>query len=764
MEGNVLILNYQTTPSPQTMESTKVTTAHVEFKHTGASSDYQLKTIHPERVLMTSSGSHNKDLNGSDKVDRLKMINDQQLSVLDLLGDDGPNRNLEGSLGHESHVAFSVEGLGKVGAETPVHSPQQPSRYFPYGCSSPSKVTRRALSFKKFNSRLDDLAPEVDSFREYNDIPFYESELPFYSRGSVDYFSYPKQKKSVGKGFLQFNDNGPNLKTFLANEDIFFNSEDENEYMWTESSSLPDDDFLDESKCCMSWKNWPCQMDSNSAEHSNFENHVKKDITFEGLNVQNSRVCTKATSRFNVLESSAPYSYHQISENHHDFTTPDGICVRYPMFARTSGVKPVISQPAWSCFAAKDAKESLSLLSEESCSSSAVWDEAIEDPPSNSVGKKMKTYGSDGRTPTSKGGVKNIYTQETHCTKQDNLQLRENVYGSGKCVRMSSPTPKTKFQKIIGPDKSWLFEDGDTTHNINSGFGSFFRNSAAKESQPSGSQLSNEDLFNVYTVPKLHVDAKLSSERSKSDIPEHFPCGSNFSEKLALCEHFNHMHSSETPFLLEIRSRPGNPKLSPVFDKRCNPHDPFKDLGCQADTEFPGITEKESGCIDGEKEAGIPQASSGKIELQEDVCDGSNCLSSENRMTGDASDAGDSCSHQIMEAKDSTPEMMESLKATFSPEHVEEISSVDGLEAPDKTEGGLHGKEYQNNIQTHLCGNGCKEIEDSWPKERNMEGKKQYNSADPSCQVMMLESYVLQLLCVHVLKEASTRGTEKKEH
>lgn len=42
-----------------------------------------------------------------------------------------------------------------------------------------------------------------------------------------------------------------------------------------------------------------------------------------------------------------------------------------------------------------------------------------------------------------------------------------------------------------------------------------------------------------------------------------------------------------------------------------------------------------------------------------------------------------------------------------------------------------------------------------------MEGKKQYNSADPSCQVMMLESYLLHLLCVHVLKEASTRGTEK---
>lgn len=32
------------------------------------------------------------------------------LSVLDLLGDDGPNSNLEGDSLHETHVAFSVEG------------------------------------------------------------------------------------------------------------------------------------------------------------------------------------------------------------------------------------------------------------------------------------------------------------------------------------------------------------------------------------------------------------------------------------------------------------------------------------------------------------------------------------------------------------------------------------------------------------------------------------------------------------------------------
>lgn len=324
----------------------------------------------------------------------------------------------------------------------------------------------------------------------------------------------------------------------------------------------------------------------------------------------------------------------------------------------------------------------------------AVWFEAVEGQPSNSVVKKMRRYGSDC-SPTSKvGGKSSMYIQETHTTKQDNFQLKEKVDGSGMCAKMSSPTAMS-FQKTIGQGNSCWFEDGDTTSNTNLGFGSFFRTSPAKESGSSGCQSLNEDLFDVYPVPELHVDAKPSSERLKSDVPAE---RSNFSHKLAEHEHSNHIHSTENPFLLEIRSRSRQPKLS-LFDIRRNPHDPFEDCW-QGDSEFPGMRVKEGGTIHGEKEGRIEDASSNKIELQENVCAGSNCVSAENRPAGDASDAGDSCSHHFMEVEDRTPELVDSLQATFSPEHREEIASLDGLkQSPDKSESGHHGKEYVNRIE-----------------------------------------------------------------
>lgn len=52
------------------------------------------------------------------------------------------------------------------------------------------------------------------------------------------------------------------------------------------------------------------------------------------------------------------------------------------------------------------------------------------------------------------------------------------------------------------------------------------------------------------------------------------------------------------------------------------------------------------------------------------------------------------------------------------------------------------------------------DIEEMGPKERDMESKEQRN--DSSSQGMVLESYAIQLLSVHVLKEAPTWGTGKK--
>ncbi|KAA8535233.1 hypothetical protein F0562_030236 [Nyssa sinensis] len=72
----------------------------------------------------------------------------------------------------------------------------------------------------------------------------------------------------------------------------------------------------------------------------------------------------------NDEESPAPYYKHQTSENDHDFITPNGT-TWYPTRGRNCDIGDVPDQPAWSCFVKEDPRESLSLLSEESCSSSA---------------------------------------------------------------------------------------------------------------------------------------------------------------------------------------------------------------------------------------------------------------------------------------------------------------------------------------------------------------------------------------------------------
>lgn len=93
--------------------------------------------------------------------DHWKTVNDQysELSVIDLLCDDEPNATTEKCLTCEDHVSFSLEGLGKVGIETPVHSPEQRAR-IPYSYSPLQKDGRKS-KLKKLNHVLDDIEVEV---------------------------------------------------------------------------------------------------------------------------------------------------------------------------------------------------------------------------------------------------------------------------------------------------------------------------------------------------------------------------------------------------------------------------------------------------------------------------------------------------------------------------------------------------------------------------------------------------------------------------
>ncbi|EXC19526.1 hypothetical protein L484_010655 [Morus notabilis] len=101
----------------------------VEFKETRTPSGFQVNTASQNKIASSVPDSHKNAVSGvNSKPDQWNTTAEQPLSVLDLLYDDGLSNNKEENIVHEAHVAFSVEGLGKVGTETPVHSPEQPNR------------------------------------------------------------------------------------------------------------------------------------------------------------------------------------------------------------------------------------------------------------------------------------------------------------------------------------------------------------------------------------------------------------------------------------------------------------------------------------------------------------------------------------------------------------------------------------------------------------------------------------------------------------
>lgn len=292
------------------------------------------------------------------------------------------------------------------------------------------------------------------------------------------------------------------------------------------------------------------------------------------------------------------------------------------------------------------------------------------------MGKTTRAHGSEYCCPIRKIGVKNKYIHELDCTKQENLQCRDHIHELGNC-----PTPTACFQKRKFPHKNCLVEDEDITGSKISGSGSLCQTSGLKPSF----QHWNADLYNVDSVPEIQVDAELFSGISRGDIHAKHPpfCV----EKLECCEPNNRKHSSETNSLQKTSSRSGKSTSSPVFSVGGNVRYPFRGIVCEGD-----IPLWERDCLNRENELEVLEHDSDKSELQEDACDGSNCLSSVNKNTGDALDAGDSCSH-FNDAKDRSQEM-DGVREICSPEQAEYASSIKGLEAPDSIESDLEGKTY----------------------------------------------------------------------
>ncbi|RVX22946.1 hypothetical protein CK203_008395 [Vitis vinifera] len=719
-------------------------------------------------VLLSDADRHNNAFNGKgDKPDNWKTATEHrkfilltffpfpslfspELSVFDLLGDDGPYGNLEGSPVYEAHVAFSVEGkalldlefragLGKVGTETPVHSPHQPHRVSSYDCSL-LKDARQLRSSKNLNFVLDDLEVEVGSkMQDINMSPSGNSlELPFYPMGIEDPFINPKQGVSTFRDFMHHGGHSSKIRSSFGDEETFYNIKDKNENIWNGSVGFQITTLLMIGNVIYLGSTGQVTMFIFLIKFLSVQecHESKRQIQYLSflLEFKKDHVCG--------TDLSAPYLRHQTSENDHDFATSDG--TRSPMLGRIWGFTGVNNQPDWPSFVTEDSRDSLSLLSEESCSSSAVRGEAYNQPSNSMARKSLRRHDKGFCSRVNKYSSKNMHTKEAWYKNGDDVGSRpNNANGSGEFTKKSHPSSSkpahhsnSAFLGKEGPHESWLFGDGYTSVDINPDFSSLYRTSETKKAPP-GPKFWTDKLSGAFPVPELQIGAKTLYEQSIRGFPvEYSPSSSSFYEKPAFYKPSNHTHTYGSSIFNDIGARPDEPDFSLKMESK--PPDSFHIAGSLGDIEFPDISVQES------------------VSKYEEHA-------SKARKPMDASDSKDNCSG-CQETEDETPEIV----AKNSPKNAEEASSE--VKITERLEGSEEGKGCHDDTQLPLAflnrNRVNQETEVQGSEERlvmRREQNKCLETVDPSCQVMMLESYVLQLLCVQkVLKEASAQDPEKK--
>ncbi|XP_057956539.1 uncharacterized protein LOC131149799 isoform X2 [Malania oleifera] len=588
-------------------------------------------------------------------------------------------------------------------------------------------------------------------------------ESPSYSRCNL------KQKVSAVEDLVQLDGSGNKIRSSFDDE-IFFSTEDKSENIWDGRSSFLDDNFLEEMEYDNSW-NCPHRMDDDSAEFLEFET---SDFVFEdSYRLKPRRGATNLKCSFNILDSPVPHPKHQRSKIINNFTASDG--ARYPTEERCSDFGGIANHPAWSKFMVEDTRDSLSLVSEESCSSSAVRGEATTDLPKNSIagesiGRHINDFGSGGH----KHDVKHLYDEETRYSKKDVIREQENVNGSKKYSQISNLTRSKlpcgsnfNFWKK-SENESWFYENASLDRN--SGINSFGRTS---ERVSSGWT----DTFGAFPIPELHNSAKLPSDRYKdSSTIESSPSGHLSSRERSFHQPFGHLHSHNSPIFSNIGLGLGKPDLSSGSKMAGIAPESSLSADPREDAEFPNVIVQESRSSENRKsKSNIPPTNCQKFELENEAFMEHANVIFENAKPVDACeimDIGGECE----KAREKTPEQIESPPVMGNPkvaqfsERTEETSSS-SLKVHDTFCTSVDEKNlsalfirYHHDSQILVpFQDGIKERGDPGPGNGTIVVKGQKKCSDSSHQVMMLESYVLQLLCVQkVLKEASAQDTLKE--
>ncbi|XP_072981326.1 uncharacterized protein [Typha angustifolia] len=438
-----------------------------------------------------------------------------EVSLLDLLSDDESKCISSGRSLPEAHVAFSVKGLGKVGMETPIHSPRQYQRIF----LSPPKASSTCFRTDVSRSVAFDVAMELNSVML--DISMISDGKPVERmddlRSILDESDYRKRSPFIESS-------SPDSYEGCNNN---FDDEDEDKYnglryegRWQSKGSPLDGNLLDKD-CDGLWKAKPFPVEGFFSTSSHAEDSNMHDFSFKDQDFLKIRTAEVANSRFDISAISTPCFSHSPSERKPHIATFDW--ERSPTSKKRSNLDFILSPSTWSFMEPEDSQDGMSLLSEESCSSTGVREERSYNLGSQSVkmGKnKINQIDDLQMSLDRKYNLHKIAADEV-------INLDEKLQGGGpagalNCRNMTNQlNSKAGYcsQKASGP-AGILEPECLSSLKENSG------NQASPSSCPKGSNgrdtissdykiISENKLFNLFPDLKINPTIDLSNKRSK---------------------------------------------------------------------------------------------------------------------------------------------------------------------------------------------------------------------------------------------------------
>uniref|UniRef100_A0A1S4E125 Uncharacterized protein n=1 Tax=Cucumis melo TaxID=3656 RepID=A0A1S4E125_CUCME len=685
-----------------------------QIDETGAPFDYKEETLSPmNRNVSNDANSGNTTKNKVDsQSEQGKISVEQSLSIFDFLGDDGMAVKCEGSPLKEAHVAFSVDGLGRVGTETPACSPKHASRSFSYGFSSHLERVR-PWNPSKNTKVLDDFELEGDIMMRCDDGSLN------YSFDMMDTCDNPKKKTPTKIHFRSVED----CKRNEHSGRTIFDGTDGERDRYEGGFNFLNGNFLGEMECDLFEKTHFNEIGSVSSDFLNYEKYDISEKAFGSPYLPKKRVAgaTRTMDKFNLFDPV------ESSSKHHTYGYDCDLMAdvkRNPKATRISDLQDKTHQRDWFCSMADDVTDNFSLLSEESCSINAVRGEAFDSTPLNSNPKQsMGRAMDDDAGPGNSYSVNSFYSRDPHYKIKDE-EPKKYVRKSNSSKSKPVHHTNSPFMEKPQPFKTWSFEK---ECNFSSPSQSPVADCPFRGSMP----------WNEY--PCAESSLPESSFTNKHIETVHRPSSTLISKRPSF-------HPSNIATAVLERNPCSNSKFVPTYKSMTGTTSSHGE-----DQISPVLSAQGSVGTGEESESKDPSVGSEKVDFHEDKCNRARskvCVEDTNEdWLDDSNLERRNCDSIGNETENESPEV-ENLEASHDSDHVKNGGKTDKFNPDDKVSVSYSKEE--------------KEVEDVKVEERKTRSKS--CGMDSSSQVMMLESYVLQLLFVQkvLLKQASSQDFIKK--